>query len=85
LNDFGTRSELRAIQSFSIGWRITFVDNRLVREKTAPAHHAVEHLSAEISRQPDATKDPQNRLLARMNPHRLEFEELRDSLLMAAR
>jgi len=36
------------------------------------------------SRADTAEKDPENRLLARMMPRRLEFEPLRDSLLVAA-
>ena len=60
------------------------MEQRLVAQEAAPADHALARLSAE---QPHTnaeyeTIDPDNRLLWRANVRRLDFEAMRDSLLV---
>jgi hypothetical protein len=85
VNDFGTRSEPPSHPEL-LDWLANyFVDNGWSMKKL----HRLILLSSTYQQKSNdnsnaAAKDPQNRLLARVNPHRLEFEELRDSLLMAS-
>jgi hypothetical protein len=57
----------------------------LEREAAAPADHAVGDLQqASATSESLARLDPENRLLARQNRRRLDFEALRDSLVSAS-
>jgi hypothetical protein len=86
LNDFGTRSEPPSHPELLDWLAHYFVDNGWSVKKL----HRLILLSSTYQQGSraasgeGAANDPQNRLLWRMNPHRLEFEELRDSLLLAA-
>jgi hypothetical protein len=86
LNDFGTRSEAPSHPEL-LDWLANyFVDNgwsvkKLHRLIMLSSTYQQRSVSANATA---AAQDPQNRLLWRMNPHRLEFEELRDSLLLAS-
>jgi hypothetical protein len=84
-SDFGTRGErpthprlldYLALHFIDDGWSLKKLHKFIMLSATyQQASHDVEAARA---------KDPENRLLWRMNPRRLEFEPLRDSLLAAS-
>ena len=65
---------LRFVES---GWSVKHLHRLIMNSRT---YQMSSRKNAQASR-----KDPENRLLWRMNPRRLEAEELRDSLLMLGR
>ncbi|WP_235934725.1 PSD1 and planctomycete cytochrome C domain-containing protein [Candidatus Laterigemmans baculatus] len=91
-SDFGTRAEkpshpelldYLAARFVAEGWSLKKLHRWILLSSTF----------RQASKQPNPSEswldaervDPQNRLLWRMNPHRLSFEEFRDSLLTASR
>ena len=81
-SDFGIRCDPPTHPGAARLARIAIRRVRLVGEEAAPADRDVACLPAIVAS--DAAKDPENRLLARMNRKRLTFEGLRDGLLAAA-
>ncbi len=84
-SDFGIRSDppthpelldWLAATFVEEGWSIKQLHRRIVLSETYRQSSLV---GPELER-----KDPENRLLGRFNRHRLDFEQLRDSLLIAA-
>jgi len=87
-SDFGIRSEPPSHPEL-----LDWLASRLVAEGwSTKAIHRLVLLSSTYRQRSDgppdlaardraSAKDPENRLLGRMNPHRLTFEEVRDSLL----
>jgi hypothetical protein len=84
-SDFGLRSEppshpalldCLAREFMRDGWSLKRLHRRIVLSAT--------YQQASIDRPDLARSDPENRLLGRMNRHRLDFEETRDALLAAA-
>ncbi len=84
-SDFGIRSDppthpelldWLAATFVEDGWSIKQLHRRIVLSETYRQSSLV---GPELER-----KDPENRLLGRFNRHRLDFEQLRDSLLIAA-
>jgi len=83
-SDFGVRGERPshpellddlARKFIDGGWSIKSLHRQILSSQTYQQASAI---------RPEAVaKDPENRLLWRMNPHRLEFEAVRDSLLAA--
>ncbi len=84
-SDFGTRGErpthpelldYLAVKFMDDGWSLKKLHKFIMMSATyQQSSHDVEAAHA---------KDPENRLLWRMNPRRLDFEPLRDSLLVAS-
>lgn len=89
-SDFGTRAEtpshselLDWLASWFIeeGWSLKALHRLIVTSATYRQASAI----SDADRSTQALQiDPENRLLWRMNPHRLTFEEFRDSLMMSA-
>ncbi|MBL8825393.1 MAG: PSD1 domain-containing protein [Planctomycetaceae bacterium] len=75
-HDWSIKQLQRLIVSSSV-WQTE--SRKLKDESSAPATAQLSALSSQLS-----TVDPDNRLLAHMNRRRLEFEPLRDSMLVAA-
>lgn len=86
-SDFGVRAESPshpelldwlAMELIRQGWSTKAIHRLILTSKT----YQQSSLNSDGALQSQAQqKDPANRLLWRMNPHRLTFEELRDSLL----
>lgn len=89
-SDFGSRAEspshpalldFLARRFVEEGWSLKQLHRRILLSST---YRQNSHGPDDATLRAKATElDPENRLLWRMNPHRLTFEELRDSLLAA--
>jgi len=86
VNDFGLRSQppshpelLDWLARYFVenGWSVKKLQRLILASNAYQQSSAAENPQAEL-------KDPENRLLWRMNRRRLDFEELRDSLLRAS-
>lgn len=92
-NDFGRMGQLPshpelldwlAANFIQSGWSVKWLHRQIVLSATyqqASPSKTVQRLSADGSRQ---SADPDNRWLSQMNRRRLEWESLRDTLLMAS-
>jgi hypothetical protein len=90
-SDFGTRadppSHLELLDWLTSrfledGWSLKRLHRRILLSQTY--RQSSQGPTSRAAREKAASLDPENRLLWRMNVHRLSFEELRDSLLAAA-
>ena len=83
-DDLGTQSEAAIAPRIARLSRQLFHGARLVAEEAAQADHALARLSGEQRTRNAEFEaiDPENRLLWRANVRRLDFEAMRDSLLV---
>ena len=94
-SDFGTRSEppthpelldWLAVHFMNNGWSLKDLHRLImlssVYQQSSDADSQSDRDSAQLSKQSPAQIDPENRLLWRFNRRRLDFESMRDSLLL---
>jgi len=90
-SDFGTRANLPshpelldwlALQFIDSGWSVKALHRLIMLSATYQQSSQGPHLETALAL--DRERDPENRLLWRMNAHRLTFEEARDAWLAAA-